>query len=43
MFPQLEKNFLIFIEFNHKLFEEIAAYAILLKMFELRPFRKDLP
>ena len=43
MFPQLEKNLLIFIEFNRKLFKEITTYSILIKMFELCPFRKDLP
>ena len=43
MFPQLEKDLLIFIEFNRKLFKEITTYSILIKMFELCPFKKDLP
>ena len=32
----------MFIEFNIKLFKKISIYSLLLKMFELCPFRKDL-
>ena len=41
LYPELEIKIIQFIEFNRKLFNPISTWALLLKLFEIEPERKN--